>query len=131
MPAITAEELGRLFREHAPALYLYVRQWRTGDEDIVQDAFVKLAQQLLQPDPILPWLYHVVRNGAMQAGRSAVRRRQRESSVSTTEAWFDTASDLIDGREATRLLAELPIEQRELVVARIWGGLKFEELAEL
>src|SRR5262245_3710055 len=131
MPAIAAEELGRLFREHAPALYLYARQWRMDDEDIIQDAFVKLAQQSPPPEPILPWLYRVVRNEALQAGRSAARRRRRESRAGTAEIWFDTVGDVIDGREATRLLAELPIEQRELIVARVWGGLKFEELAEL
>src|SRR5262249_25427490 len=34
-------------------------------------------------------------------------------------------------REATRLLADLPLEQREVVVARIWGGLTFEDVARL
>ena len=73
----------------------------------------------------------VVRNGALAAGRGEARRRRRQDRASASEAWFAAADDHIDGREATRLLAELPLEQREVVVARIWGGLTFEEVARL
>jgi RNA polymerase sigma-70 factor (ECF subfamily) len=131
MPWIAPEDLGRLYREHARALRLYARQWSEGDEDLVQDAFVKLAQQARAPDQILPWLYSVVRNGARAAGRGQARRRRREDRASTREAWFDAVDERIDGREATRLLAELPLEQREVVVARIWGGLTFDDVARL
>jgi RNA polymerase sigma-70 factor (ECF subfamily) len=131
MARITAEQLGRLYREHAPALRLYVRQWPSGDEDLVQDAFVKLAQQTPAPEQVLPWLYRVVRNGALAAGRGEARRRHRQDQVSVSEVWFATAEDQLDAREATRLLAELPLEQREVVVARIWGGLTFEQIAGL
>ena len=129
MPGIASEELGRLYREHAPALRLYVRQWLEGDEDLVQDAFVRLAQQSPAPEQVLPWLYRVVRNGALAASRGGARRRRRQEQASASEAWFVAVDDRIDGREATRLLAELPLEQREVVVARIWGGLTFEEVA--
>ena len=131
MPRIAPEELGRLYREHARALRLYVQQWPGATEDLVQDAFVKLAQQTPAPEQVLPWLYAVVRNGALAAGRAEARRRRRQDRASTSEAWFGGADDQIDGREATRLLAELPLEEREVVVARIWGGLTFEELARL
>jgi RNA polymerase sigma factor (sigma-70 family) len=131
MPPIAPEELGRLYREHAPALRLYVRQWPSGDEDLVQDAFVKLAQQAPAPQQVLPWLYAVIRNAALAASRGEARRRRRQDRASAAEVWFSAAEDRIDGQEATRLLAELPLEQRELVVARIWGGLTFEELARL
>jgi RNA polymerase sigma-70 factor (ECF subfamily) len=131
MPRIAPEELGRLYREHAPALRLYVRQWPGGAEDLVQDAFVKLVQQSPPPEQVLPWLYRVVRNGALAAGRGEARRRRRQDEASAAEAWFAATDEHIDGREATRLLAELPLEQREVVVARIWGGLTFEEAAQL
>jgi len=131
MPRIAPEELGRLYREHAPALRLYVGQWPAGDEDLVQDAFIKLAQQSPPPEQVLPWLYRVVRNGALAAGRGEARRRRRQDRVRASEAWFAAADDHLDGQEATRLLAELPLEQREVVVARIWGGLTFEEVARL
>jgi RNA polymerase sigma factor (sigma-70 family) len=131
MPRITPDELGRLYREHAAALRLYARQWTEGGEDLVQDAFVRLAQQTAMPTQVLPWLYRVVRNGALEAYRSAARRRRRQDRASVPEAWFDKADSHVDGQEATRLLADLPLEQREVVVARLWGGLTFEEVAEL
>jgi RNA polymerase sigma-70 factor (ECF subfamily) len=131
MPRIAPEELGRLYREHAPALRLYARQWPQSDEDLVQDAFVQLAQQAPPPQQVLPWLYRVVRNGAVSTGRGEARRRRRQDRVSAPEAWFAAADDQLDGREATHLLAKLPLEHREVVVARIWGGLTFEETARL
>ncbi len=131
MPRIAPEELSRLYREHAPALRLYVRQWPAGDEDAVQEAFIKLAQQSPLPEKPLPWLYRVVRNAAWKAGRGWLRRRRREDRASCREAWFAITDDRIDGQHATRLLAELPLEQREVVVARIWGGLTFDDVAEL
>jgi RNA polymerase sigma-70 factor (ECF subfamily) len=131
MPRITPEELGRLYRRHAGALRLYVRQWPCADEDVVQDAFVKLAQQAPPPVQVLPWLYRVARNAALAVSRGEARRRRRQDRASAVEAWFAAADDRIDGREATRLLVELPLEQREVVMARIWGGLTFEQVAEV
>jgi RNA polymerase sigma-70 factor (ECF subfamily) len=131
MSRIAPEDLGRLYRAYAPALRLYAQQWSGGAEDFVHEAFVKLAQQPAAPEQVKPWLYRVVRNAALAAFRQQARRRRRENQVSAAEAWITTADDQIDGREATRLLAELPTEQREVVVARIWGGLTFEEIAGL
>src|SRR5215212_5986892 len=119
MRRIAPDELARLYREHAPALRLYARQWRDGGEDVVQDAFVQLAQQSQAPERPLPWLYRVVRNAALAAARSQARRDRREGQVGAGEAWYAAADDRIDADEAARRLAELPLDQREAVVARI------------
>jgi RNA polymerase sigma-70 factor (ECF subfamily) len=131
MRPIDPSVLGRLYRQHAPALLLYARQWGGSAEDLVQTAFVRLAQQTALPEQLLPWLYRVVRNEALADYRSAARRRRRERRASTPEAWFSTAEDRLDVEEATRLLAELPLELREVIVARLWGSLTFEEIARL
>src|SRR5437879_3836251 len=110
MPRIAPEELGRLYREHAPALRLYARQWPVGGEDLVQEAFIKLAQQSPPPEQTLPWLYTVVRNGALAAGRGESRRRRRQDRVAADEAWFTATDDRIDGGEAARQLAQVPLE---------------------
>ena len=123
--------LGRLYRQHAAALLLYARQWGGAAEDLVQNAFVRLAQQAPPPERPLPWLYRVVRNEALAAFRSAARRRRRELVASAVEAWFSAAEDRLDGDHATRLLAQLPLELREVIVARLWGGLTFEAIAQL
>src|SRR5438067_1115855 len=131
MPPIAPEDLGRLYRRHAPALRLYARQWVDGGEDLVHDAFVALARQEPPPGQVLPWLYRVVRNAALADRRAAARRRRREALAGAPEAWFSRADDRLDAADAARLLADLPLDQREVIVARLWGGLTFDEVAQL
>jgi RNA polymerase sigma-70 factor (ECF subfamily) len=131
MAPIEPEILAGLYREHAPALRLYARQWSSSAEDIVQEAFVKLVQQSPLPEQVLPWLYSAVRNAGLAMNRAAVRRRQREERAGMPEAWFSEVDDALDAQDATRYLAELPLEEREVIIARIWGGLTFAEIAEL
>ena len=48
------------------------------------------------------------------------------------EPWFQASeSDRLDAQEAARALAGLPIDQRETIIARLWGGLSLEQIAEL
>jgi len=138
MGRIGPEILGRLFDEHAAALVLFARQWCDAPEDIVQDAFVALARQETEPDRAVAWLYRVVRNGAIAASRQSRRRRRRELRSAGRESepapggsWFAATDDRIDAEHASVLLAELDPETRELIVARLWGGLTFEEVARL
>jgi RNA polymerase sigma factor (sigma-70 family) len=131
MGRIGPELLARLFDAHAAALVLYARQWTHAPEDIVQDAFVKLARQWVRPRRVVPWLYRVVRNEAIANARSAHRRARREARVSTSEACFAATDERIDAEQATRLLEELAPECREAIVARLWGGLTFAEIARL
>jgi len=81
----------------------------------------------------LGWLYKVVRNGAISASRSERRRARRQAAVAHRgEPSFTPASgDGIDSAEAAEALEQLPIEQRETIVARIWGGLSLKDIAEL
>src|SRR6516162_1775122 len=66
------EQLNRLVNEHAAALVLYARQWCAAPEDVVQEAFIKLAARRPSPDNLVGWLYRVVRNGG-----GAVTKRPR------------------------------------------------------
>jgi RNA polymerase sigma-70 factor (ECF subfamily) len=75
----------------------------------------------------------VVRNGALTARRAEERRRKHEARAAARQpAWFVPAEGAgLDAATATQALAGLPLEQREVVVARLWGGLTFEQIAEL
>jgi RNA polymerase sigma-70 factor (ECF subfamily) len=119
--------------EHAAALTLYARQWCLAPEDVVQEAFIKLLAQRPSPANVVAWLYRVVRNAAISAARAARRRRHHESvAAARTPSWFagpDTAG--LDGKTATAALQSLPLEQREVIVTHLWGGLTFEQIAEL
>lgn len=133
MNPVSPETLLRLLAEHRGALVLYARQWCAVAEDVVQEAFLQLVRQRDEPDNVVGWLYRVVRNRAISAARSAGRRARHEAvAAGRSEPWFVGTADLrLDAEAATTALKELPIELRETVVARIWGGLSFVEIAEL
>jgi RNA polymerase sigma-70 factor (ECF subfamily) len=133
MGRIGPELLGRLFDTHAPGLRLYARQWCDGADadDAVQEAFVSLARQEALPDQVGAWLHRVVRNAAITVARGRSRRQRREAAVSIDEAWFSSVDDQLDARDAARYLAELAPESREVIVARLWGGLTFDQIARL
>jgi RNA polymerase sigma-70 factor (ECF subfamily) len=129
---IRPEDLAACFDAHARGLLLYARQL-CGDrdaEDVVQEAFVKLSRMRRVPEHPAAWLFRVVRNGALDVARGHRRRDRRESRVSRREAWFDSADDRLDAALATAHLAELEPEIRSVVVARVWGNLTFDEIAQ-
>jgi len=129
---MTPAEVARLIDTHAAPLVLCARQWCAEPEDVVQDAFVKLAHQSRPPTDAVAWLYRVVRNGAINASRMARRRQRRESAVARPERWFvEPEVDGLDAGTAVAALQRLDVEQREVIVARHWGGLSFEQIAEV
>ena len=129
--AVMGPLLGRLVDEHAAALTLYARSWCAAPDDVVQEAFIKLAAQRPPPASPVAWLYRAVRNGAVSAGRSE-RRRRRYESASAARSWFlPSEGAALDGAVATAALAQLPAELREPLVAHLWGGLSFEQIGAL
>jgi RNA polymerase sigma factor (sigma-70 family) len=133
MHVVDQELLSRLLDEHSAALVLYAQQWCDSPEDVVQEAFIRLMQQQPAPTNVVGWLYRVVRNGAVSASRASARRVRHETSAAgQCERWFkSTPNDVVDAEAAAAALAGLPIEEREVVVLRIWSGRSFEEIAEL
>jgi RNA polymerase sigma-70 factor (ECF subfamily) len=128
---MSPQELARLVDGHSAALVLYARQWCSSPEDVVQDAFLALVRQRQQPRDAVAWLYKVVRNGALDVAKMARRRQRRESAVARPEQWFvEPAVDGLDAAAAVAALQGLPAEQREIIVARHWGGLSFEQVAD-
>jgi RNA polymerase sigma factor (sigma-70 family) len=127
------DQLADLVDRYAAALVLYARQWCATPEDVVQSAFLKLVSIRTPPDNLLPWLYRVVRNGAIDASRAARRRTRYEAAAAdSAPKWFSPSYDPtgLDARQAAAALAGLPAETREIIVAHLWGGLTFEQIAE-
>ncbi len=126
------DDFGRLVDHHGPALVLYARQWCHAPEDVVQEAFLKLAALREPPRAVVSWLYRVVRNAALDAAKGARRRRRRESAAARPARWFvEPEIDGLDAEAAVAALQRLPAEEREAIVARLWGGLSFEQIAEV
>jgi len=130
---IDSERIVQLLEDHAAALELYAAQWTNNPADCVQEAFIRLAEQSPWPSRVLPWLYSVVRNTAKSAARSESRRQRHEQAAANNNPpWFtDDADNPLDARAATEALRQLPVDRREIVVARLWGELSFEEIGEL
>jgi RNA polymerase sigma-70 factor (ECF subfamily) len=126
--------LGYLIDRYSAALILFARSWCHCPEDVVQEVFIRLARQRESPVHAGAWLYRSVRNAAISAGRSERRRLNHEGAVAERTALFfvppeDAAG--LDAALASEALAKLPLEQREVIVAHLWGGLTFEQIAEL
>jgi RNA polymerase sigma-70 factor (ECF subfamily) len=119
---------------HGPALLLFARQWsvsKADAEDALQNGFVKFWKTRQKARDELAWLYACVRSAAMDLGRGNRRRIVRENEVAAgQEAMFDASAERAE-REAMieTALRQLPGDQREVVVMKIWGGLTFAQIA--
>jgi RNA polymerase sigma-70 factor, ECF subfamily len=127
----------RWYDAHAARLVLYARQWlpeRADAEDAVQAGFVKFWRSRATPEAAdLPLLFTAVRTAALDLAKARRRRADREQRVAGggVAAWWDgdTLAERERAEAVARAIAALPLEQREAVVLRIWGGLTFAEAA--
>ncbi len=133
MSPVTPAIISRLLDEHAARLELYAIQWTGSPEDIVQEAFIKLASQSEMPEKPVNWLYRVVRNGAISWSRKHLRQRKHESNIYyQTKNWFEENQDSqLDANSVSDALIKIPENEREVIIAHIWGGLTFEQIAEI
>lgn len=123
------------FDAYGRKLMLFARQWATssaGAEDIVQEAFVRFWRSpARREDDAHLQLFAMVRRAGLDHVRASTRRLAREASAAAVEvaqAWFTPGADERDGA-IQAALQQLPEEQREVVVLKIWGELTFEEIA--
>jgi RNA polymerase sigma-70 factor (ECF subfamily) len=134
---LEAEEWRRWLHEHGAALVLFARQWsatRSDAEDAVQDGFIRFWRNRHEARDPLANLYTCVRSCAMDIGRSGRRRGTRErafSSKNREESAFEYSVERAE-REAMieTALNQLPGDQREVVVMKLWGGLTFAQIAD-
>jgi RNA polymerase sigma-70 factor (ECF subfamily) len=132
---ITHEDWKVCFSELAPGLVLFARQFvRTSAdaEDIVQDAFIRFwrKEHSIENRGLL---YATVRSVALDLLRRDVRRARREENAAldmeqTTAPQFD----FDDGsqQELAAAVDRLPVEQREVLVMKIWNELTFAEIGD-
>jgi RNA polymerase sigma-70 factor (ECF subfamily) len=130
---LDAERLRKLIDAHGAALVLYARQWTHAPEDALQEALIELLRQESPPDCPAAWLFKTVRRRAMNLARAERRRAEHHRRAGLRqEKWFLTAPGAeFDSEELTGLLQRLPPLEREIVVARIWGELPFDRIADL
>ena len=124
------------FERHGPAMVLLARQWvfdRAIAEDIVQEAFVRFWQARKDAKDPAAYLYACVKHCALDWLRGRQRRSRREAGAAHAEIspLFTGSLEQAERRNAiAAALCDLPEEQREVVVMKIWGGLSFPQIAE-
>jgi RNA polymerase sigma-70 factor, ECF subfamily len=122
---------------HAPGLLAYARQWAGSPstaEDIFQDAFVRFWRKRESVRNPVTYLYRCVRTTAMNWRRSRDRRLTRESNSPAVRAPDNphTLAELSERQvRIERTLAELPVDQREAVVMKIWGEMTFAQIGQV
>lgn len=125
------ERIAALVDEHAVPLRIWVgRRWEE-PEDIVQEAFCRLAAMHPPPQRPAPWLYRVARNLAANEGVFRRRRKARERRVAASEQYVHDPAEAVLASDAVRAVMWLESGLREVVVARIWGQLTFDEIGRL
>jgi RNA polymerase sigma factor (sigma-70 family) len=121
--------------ERLGGLTLYARQWldAASAEDVVQEALAALLAERHPPNDPIPWMFRAVRNAAIDQIRSSSRRRKREETVAQIRhEWFESnLGSAIDAQAAEQALSQLPEENRQIVILRIWGGLGYAQIAQI
>lgn len=121
-----------LYEAQASGLILYGRALglsHSEAEDVLQETFVALLKLGDVPREPAHYCVRSFRNRALNYRRSLWRRLTRELE---SHRWFETRSSEteVEGK-AMHCLAELPREQREAIVLKIWHDHTFEEIGEL
>ena len=122
---IDPDNLGKLLDGYWAILVEWVGGARDGAEDVVQLAFIKLASEKPQPINCVAWLFTVSKRLAINDQVSRTKRRLRESRRGSQGT---ESIDLSVGIEMRELLGNLENREREIVIARIWGELTFDEI---
>jgi len=95
-------------------------------EDVVHQVFLRLlSAEITMPEAPAAYVYRAVRNAALNARRSGSRLTELDpqSGVFRHGGGNQEAALALE-----KALAELPEEQREVVVMRMWSGLTLEEI---
>ena len=122
----------KLYDAKAAGLILYGRALGLSHgeaEDVLQETFLALMQKPQPPRELEHYCVRSFRNRALNHRRSLWRRFTRELEA---QRWFDASSTENPAeRDAVRRLAELPMDQREVIVLKIWNRYTFEEIGGL
>jgi RNA polymerase sigma-70 factor (ECF subfamily) len=121
-----------LYAARAARLLLYGRALglaHSEAEDVLQETFTAFLQMPEPPAEPAHYCVRSFRNRALNFRRSLWRRLTRELE---SRRWFERDSGETPlERAAMRCLAELPPEQREVIVLKIWHGHTFEAIGGL
>lgn len=122
--------------QHGAALVLFARQrvpHSADAEDVVQEGFVRFWRSRERATDPLAYLYGCVKHCILdwQRQRNRQSRRERAAARPETERFFISPLEQAElCASVTAALRNLPENQREVLVMKIWGGLSFPQIAE-
>lgn len=126
-------EIETLYRQHGPALLLFASAI-SGDRGRAQDAlhqeFLKAIENgsLSNATNKKAYLFACVRNAVLNDARFQARNMP----LDIDSAWFSPPDrDYAGEQNLRRALAELPDDQREVIVLHVWGELTFSEIGDM
>lgn len=127
------EQLAEWIDEWQDQLFRYAF-YRVGNrsdaEDVVQDAFLKIASTTSPIANPRAYLFRIVANGCIDILRRNTKLKPLEERIPTPPQSEEMEAEE-EFQRITRLLAKLPEPQSEVIRLHIHAGLKFTEIAEL
>ena len=134
--------IAEAMREHQAPLVRYVARLVGGDldraQDVVQDAFVRLCQQLESAvrGHEVEWLYTVSRNRAIDVVRKEARMRGfAEGEVERVQASDSRPGRALEAAETKaavlELIEQLPAKQQEVVRLKFQNGFSYREISRI
>lgn len=105
-------------------------------EDVMQNVFVRVAEKrgkIAKAENMTAYIFAMARNEAMEYLR---RLPKREESMEENAAIFSVAEDppddlltVEDAKEISTAVRSLPLEQREIIMLKIFHDMTFEEIS--
>ena len=136
-----ADGFATFYERHAPDLLVFLVRRLDGRTELAADVCAEtFAAALVDRDrfdasrgPAIGWLYGIARHKLSDAQRRGVaesraRKRLGIPRLQLTDEALERIEGLVDGR-ATALVASLPPEQRDAVVARVVHERSYSEIA--
>lgn len=106
-------------------------------EDVMQNVFVRIAEKrgrIAKADNMTAYVFAMARNEAMEYLR---RLPKREESMEENAAIFSVADDppddpltAEDAKEISTAVRALPLEQREIIMLKIFHDMTFDEISK-
>jgi len=107
---------------------------RSDAEDLLQDCWIRIhrSRHTYRPsEPVMPWIYAIARHTRLDAYRKRRRLESREVLVASIPERLHQVVPETPSEEDhfTRLVANLPDSQREVIVMLKVSGMSLEEVA--
>ena len=134
-----------LFKRYKVPLFSFIVRFvgdRKSAEDLFQQTWLKALNALPQYEErgsFPGWLFGIANNCCVDYVRSKTRELRdesfREASLDTLPACEDNPAKILEKKESLQWLKRsvnlLPLEQKQVVLLRIYGDLQFKEIAKL